>query len=1057
MRNHRTLVGIVLGAAMLLIAAPSSWGQGGTGYTIVGWNDLGMHCIDNDFSVMSILPPYNNLHAQVTDPNGNLVTSGITVTYQGVADSTGSINTTSIGKTNFFQYAQALLDLAQPLTPDVGLQGYAMPGAANTPQTMDFDATNQWYTAEAIPLTPLDNSMNINNFPLFRIEARDPSGTLLAYADVVLPISSEINCGICHGSNSDAAARPTEGWVNNPDPKLDFRLNILRLHDDKNLGNSTYTAALTAQGYETAGLYATANGGTPILCASCHRDNALGTAGYGSIPQLTTSMHTYHATVVDPTTGQTMEQSTNRATCYHCHPGPETQCLRGAMGSAVASNGSDAMQCQSCHGSMATVGNSTREGWLDEPACQNCHTGTATQNNGQIRYTSAFTTSGQRRTAVNQTFATNPNTPAAGLDLYRFSTGHGDLQCEACHGPTHAVYPVRTTVNDNVESTEIQGHEGMLVECSSCHSSGVPSTVTGGPHGMHPVGQDWVGRHSDVAEGNATACQACHGTDYRGTVLSHSQADRTLSAFGTKNFWRGFRITCYSCHAGPGNDHASSNTPAQVSDASASTSAGTSVAIPLTATDPDGDTLTLRVVSQPTHGRTGLSGRQATYFPDPGFTGADTFTYAAFDGSTDSNLGTVTVTVATTAACTVTIDSTSVPATASIDQAVTFSATVSTPGCIGAPTYAWAFGDGATSGASSPSHTYSAAGTYAWSLTVSLQGSSDAASGDISVVTTCQPPSITTQPASRTIASGDTTTLTVAAAGTAPLSTQWYQGSSGDTGTPVAGATGTSFTTGALTETTRYWVRVSNSCGSADSATAVVTVSTSVEQNVYLVPAVAHNPGANNTLWRTALAVANLTDQRASFSLTFLTPSTSMVRSQTLEPGNATEWNDVLANLFGVASDVSTQGAIQISSNQPLSIGSVDYNQTSTGTFGQGIPALTAADAITFGMEGVLLPLRNTSAFHTNVGIVNLGEQSETVVLRLFDAAGNQVGNTRTVTAGPGLWIQQYDIFRFLGAQETPFAYLTIRVQTQGGMIWAYASVVDNTTGDPTTVPVQTR
>ena len=57
MRNHRKLVEIALGAAVLLIAVPSSWGQGGTGYTIVGWNDLGMHCIDNDFSVMSILPP----------------------------------------------------------------------------------------------------------------------------------------------------------------------------------------------------------------------------------------------------------------------------------------------------------------------------------------------------------------------------------------------------------------------------------------------------------------------------------------------------------------------------------------------------------------------------------------------------------------------------------------------------------------------------------------------------------------------------------------------------------------------------------------------------------------------------------------------------------------------------------------------------------------------------------------------------------------------------------------------------------------------------------------
>jgi len=40
-----------------------------------------------------------------------------------------------------------------------------------------------------------------------------------------------------------------------------------------------------------------------------------------------------------------------------------------------------------------------------------------------------------------------------------------------------------------------------------------------------------------------------------------------------------------------------------------------------------------------------LDGTTATYFPFDGFSGVDTFTFAAWDGWTDSNLGTVTVTV----------------------------------------------------------------------------------------------------------------------------------------------------------------------------------------------------------------------------------------------------------------------------------------------------------------------------------------------------------------------------------------------------------------------------
>jgi hypothetical protein len=44
-------------------------GNGGGGITqlleVFAFNDLGMHCLDKDFSVFSILPPFNVLHAQV--------------------------------------------------------------------------------------------------------------------------------------------------------------------------------------------------------------------------------------------------------------------------------------------------------------------------------------------------------------------------------------------------------------------------------------------------------------------------------------------------------------------------------------------------------------------------------------------------------------------------------------------------------------------------------------------------------------------------------------------------------------------------------------------------------------------------------------------------------------------------------------------------------------------------------------------------------------------------------------------------------------------------------
>ena len=166
---------------------------------------------------------------------------------------------------------------------------------------------------------------------------------------------------------------------------------------------------------------------------------------------------------------------------------------------------------------------------------------------------------------------------------------------------------------------------------------------------MHAVGQSWVAEHQNVAEnGGAPACQACHGTDYRGTVLSRSKADRVLATdFGTKVFWTGFQIGCYTCHNGPSNDQRNANHAPLAAAASASTTAGTAVAIPLAASDADGDALVLRIVSQPRHGTVGLTGTTATYYPEPGFAGSDMFTFAAWDGATDSNLAAVTVGVAT--------------------------------------------------------------------------------------------------------------------------------------------------------------------------------------------------------------------------------------------------------------------------------------------------------------------------------------------------------------------------------------------------------------------------
>ena len=506
---------------------------------LVAWNDLGMHCLDKDFSVFSILPPYSNLHAQLVDPtSGKQVTSGVRLTYQATADTRGSINSTSVGKSNFWTWAPALFGVAP--AADVGLTGNPCPGL--TPAPMAWDAGAGYWKAEGLPVIPRDDALNPNYYPMVEVVARDAAGQVLASTRNVLPVSDEMSCTGCHTSGGGPDAQPAGGWVFDPDPERDWKLNILRLHDEKNFGNpqlsGLYASALAGKGYRPLGLEDTVRTETrPILCANCHPSNALGTSGFAGVKALTSAVHSWHAHVIEDATGFPLDDSRDRTACYCCHPGTLTRCLRGVMGNAVDSTGAPVIQCQSCHGNMTALGAPARQGWIDLPACGSCHC--PTSSGDYAREVTVFEASG----------AVRPSTGVfAGQGLYKHDSGHGSLQCEACHGATHAEYAT-TEANDNQQSLALQGYAGKLTECTTCHAT-VPFTKDGGPHGMHTLGQSWVTGHGGVVERDTTHCVTCHGSNLRGTVRSRVSADRrfVVSGGALKTLLKGTLVGCQDCH-----------------------------------------------------------------------------------------------------------------------------------------------------------------------------------------------------------------------------------------------------------------------------------------------------------------------------------------------------------------------------------------------------------------------------------------------------------------------------------------------------------------------------
>ena len=319
----------------------------------------------------------------------------------------------------------------------------------------------------------------------------------------------------------------------------------------------------------------------------------------------------------------------------------------------------------------------------------------------------------------------------------------------------------------------------------------------------------------------------------------------------------------------------------------------------------------------------------------------------------------------------------------------------------------------------------------------------------------CTPPAITAQPQSQTIQSGQTAVLSFTAAGTGALAYQWHQGTSGDTSHPV-GTNQSSFTTPSLTTTTSYWVRVSNTCGSTDSLTATVTVET-LSGLVTWLPVVAHNPGLKGSQWRSDLGLLNTGTAAANVQLEFFGSGGVVSNTTSVSAGTQAILTDVVGQL-----GASGQGGLRVTSDVPLKVTSRTYNLVASdascypnGTQGQDYPAIDAGEGLAEGQSAHISGLTENASYRTNIGLVNAGSTTATVLVELFEGDGAKLAEY-TVPLAAGEWKQETQPFRNRAGQTAmDRGYAKVTVQSGSG-VFAFASVVDNITNDPTTVTMMT-
>ena len=230
----------------------------------------------------------------------------------------------------------------------------------------------------------------------------------------------------------------------------------------------------------------------------------------------------------------------------------------------------------------------------------------------------------------------------------------------------------------------------------------------------------------------------------------------------------------------------------------------------------------------------------------------------------------------------------------------------------------------------------------------------------------------------------------------------------------------------------------------------------SVPAYVVWVPVASHNAGKNNSQWRSDLGLLNPGTVKANAQIEFY-GSGGVVSNTTYVPA-ATQsiLTDVVGQLNG-----SDSGALEVLSDQPLKVTARTYNEVSStascypnGTQGQDYPAVVTGDGLAVGSSAYLAGLTENASYRCNIGVVNTGTGSATVLVELFNGAGTKLANY-TVSLAAGLWAQETQPFKSKAGQTAmDRGYATITVQTGSG-VFAFASVIDNITNDPTTVAMQ--
>jgi len=222
--------------------------------------------------------------------------------------------------------------------------------------------------------------------------------------------------------------------------------------------------------------------------------------------------------------------------------------------------------------------------------------------------------------------------------------------------------------------------------------------------------------------------------------------------------------------------------------------------------------------------------------------------------------------------------------------------------------------------------------------------------------------------------------------------------------------------------------------------------------SAWMVPAAAHNPGANGTFWYTDLSLHNPHGFTLPVRVFFLESdrdnSTSPVLDLDLSPYETVNLWDVLGpDVFGIRGTgafliFADYDRISCATDQECAFLASSRTYTPDplsplGEFGQGIPGRSIDQGVDWDTDG--------SAFRCNVGAASWSDAWTTLRVDVQDGAGNILA-TEELELPPFGHVQ-----RRLDTPVTGGSLVFYLVEGPGdALVFPYASVVSQDTGDPT-------